>query len=65
MSRYSRKQIEEAVFKAFQQAEELGGVEDTLEYCQLIGRIQRRFSNLLQNACINHRQEDNTNEQTN
>jgi hypothetical protein len=56
MSKQSREAIKENVLNAFQDAEEMGGVEDYNEYALLIGELMAEFSKRLQTAIINSQQ---------
>ncbi len=54
MSKASREIIKQNVLNAFQDAEEIGGVENHVEYALLIGEIIAELSNRLQTAIINY-----------
>ena len=54
MSKASRQEIKNNVMNAFQDAEEMGGVENHEEYALLIAEIIAELSNRLQTAIINH-----------
>ena len=54
MSKASRVDIKKNVMDAFQDAEEMCGVENHEEYALLIGEIIAELSNRLQTAIINH-----------
>ena len=54
MSKASRDEIKKNVMDAFQDAEELGGVDNHEEYALLIGEIMAEFADRLQTAIISN-----------
>ena len=54
MSKSSRAEIKKNVMDAFQDAEEMGGVENHEEYALLIGEIMAELSKRLQDAIISN-----------
>lgn len=54
MSKASRETIKQNVLDAFQEAEEMGGVENHEEYALLIAELMAEFAKRLQSAMITH-----------